>query len=279
MPLVPMKKLLNEAEKGKYAVGAFNVANMEMIMGVMRAAEELRSPVILQVAERRLEYSPLHLIGPMMVAAATAAKVPTAVNFDHGQTLETIQQALAIGFSSVMIDGSQYPLDENIRITRTVCEEAARYGASMEGEVGAIGGNEGGDAAVIYTDVNQAARFFEATGVDALAVAIGNAHGLYHGIPHLNFDVLGQVRRRISVPLVLHGGTGLSEQDFHKSIRMGIRKINVATAIFNSAEEHVYQMYQEGSPRSYFRLHEQEVVGAYETSKRHIQWFGCAGWV
>lgn len=274
MPLVTMKSLLLDAENGKYAVGGFNVANMEMAMGVIRAAEELASPVILQIAEIRLPHSPLSLIGPAMVAAARTAKVPVAVNLDHGLTLERVKEALDIGFTSVMIDGSGFPMDENIKLTNRVREMAAQYGATTEAEIGAI---HPGSEAVEYTDVNEAKKFYEAVQVDALAIAIGNAHGLYHGEPHLNFDALTQIDQKIPVPLVLHGGTGISENDFKKCISLGIRKINVATATFNSVEDHVHQLYKSDDAVGYFTLHDTEIVGAYENVKHHIMMFGSAG--
>lgn len=274
MPLVTMKELLLNAEKGNYAVGGFNVANMEMAMGVIQAAEELASPVILQIAEVRLSHSPLNLIGPAMVAAAKAAKVPVAVNLDHGLTLGRVQEALDIGFTSVMIDGSRFPMDKNIQITNEARKLAAKYGATTEAEIGAI---HPGSESVEYTDADEAARFYQAVQVDALAIAIGNAHGLYQGKPHLKFDVLSQIDHKVPVPLVLHGGTGISEADFKKCISLGIRKINVATATFNSVEDHVHQLYKAKNEVGYFTLHDTEIKGAYENVKHHIMMFGSAG--
>jgi fructose-bisphosphate aldolase class II len=272
MPLVSMGKLLADAEKGNYAVGGFNVANMEMVMGVIRAAEELRSPVILQIAQIRLGPSPLELIGPAMVAAAKSANVPVAVNFDHGTTKEKIAQALKIGFNSVMIDGSALELDGNIQITNEVKALAAGYGATVEAEIGSIGEHANTD--IQYTDVGQAVRFYQSTKIDALAIAIGNAHGIYHCTPKLNFDVLSAVHEKLQVPLVLHGGSGLSEDDFKTCIRLGMRKINVATATFGCVEGHVCHLYQNKQPIEYFTLHEAEIAGACENVKRHILIFG-----
>lgn len=274
MPLVTMKKLLGSAEQEKYAVGGFNVSNMEMILGAVRAAEELSSPIILQIAEIRLPHSPLSVIGPAMVAAARAASVPVAVNLDHGRTVETVRQALDLGFTSVMIDGSWQPMEENIRITKEVRRLAENRGATVEAEIGAI---HPGGAAVEYTDVGEAVRFYKAVGVDALAVAIGNAHGLYTGEPHLHFDILAAIHERLPVPLVLHGGTGIGEADIHRCIRNGIRKVNVATATFQSVEQHVRQLYASGAPDSYFTLQDTEIEGAYENVKKHILMFESAG--
>lgn len=274
MPIVTMKELLARAEKGRYAVGAFNVANMEMAVGAIQAAEELSSPAILQIAEVRLPHSPLSLIGPLMVAAARAAKVPVAVNFDHGVTLPKIHEALEIGFTSVMIDGSRYPMEENVRITNKVREMASRYGASVEAEIGAI--NPGGEN-VEYTDPAEAEKFYSAVRVDALAVAIGNAHGLYRGEPHLNFEVLREIDRRVPAPLVLHGGTGIGEADFRKCVECGVRKVNVATATFNAVEDRVRRMYREEDAVAYFTLQDTEILGARENVRRHILMFGSAG--
>ncbi|MBQ4366077.1 MAG: class II fructose-bisphosphate aldolase, partial [Clostridia bacterium] len=179
--LVNMKDLLRDAQRGGYAVGSFSVANMEMVRGVIAAAEEAKAPIILQIAEVRLNHSPLALIGPLMVTAAKTAKVPVAVHLDHGLTLPTIELALSLGFTSVMFDGSHLPLEENIAMTKKVAALAKPCGAAVEAEIGCVGGSEDGskDIAMRCTDPAQAERFARETGVDALAVAIGNAHGNY----------------------------------------------------------------------------------------------------
>jgi fructose-bisphosphate aldolase, class II len=278
MPLVTIKEILNIASSEHYAVGGFNVANMEMIIGVISAAEELKSPVILQVAESRLAYSPLNLIGPSMVAAAESAKVPVAVNFDHGKTAQKIQQALEMGFSSIMIDGSACPLLENIRITNEIIDKAAQYGASVEAEIGAVGNNEDGTHAdARYTDLKDAAEFYNAAKVDALAISIGNAHGMYKCKPHLNFEILSSVHKRLPVPLVLHGGSGLDNSDIKKSIDCGISKVNIATETFDCVEKHVHGLYQNERSVTYFDLHDEEIEGAYENVKNHILMFGSKG--
>lgn len=276
MSLVNMRELMKKAEKGNYAVGAFSAANLEMVMGAVKAAEELNSPIILQIAEVRLNYSPLHLIGPLMIGAAKNAKVPVAVHFDHGLTEEKISEALEIGFTSVMIDGSKKSLDENIKITKEIVEKAKYYGAAVEAEIGVVGGSEDGseDIKMRYTDINEAVRFYKETKVDALAVAIGNAHGVYKFEPKLNLERLEEIDKSIEVPLVLHGGTGITEEDFKNSIKHGIRKINVATATFNLIEDKVRQLYFNGENKDYFKLHETEILGAYENVKKHIKIFG-----
>ena len=239
--LVNMRDLLADARVGGYAVGSFSVANMEMVLGVLQAAEELRAPVILQIAEVRLRQSPLELIGPLMVAAARQASVPVAVHFDHGKTEKKIGQALELGFTSVMFDGSHLPLDENIAETCRIIEMARPYGAAVEAEIGCVGGSEDGseEIAMHCTNPADAVRFEQETGVDALAIAIGNAHGNYKATPKLRFDILAQVAEDTHTPLVLHGGTGISPEDFRRCAQTGIQKINIATATFDSVEQTV----------------------------------------
>ncbi len=277
--LVNMRDLLKEAKKGDWAVGSFSVANMEMILGVLKAAKELSSPVILQIAEVRLKQSPLELIGPMMVAAAKDADIPVAVHFDHGKTEGKIFEALSLGFTSVMFDGSQLPLQENIDETNRVAKEAKKYGAAVEAEIGAVGGSEDGSEhiAINCTNPEEALRMANETDTDALALAIGNAHGNYKETPHLRFDILQKCAEMIDIPLVLHGGTGISDEDFRKCAKMGIKKINIATATFDSVEHSVANAYSEGKINGYYDLHAAEIEGAYQNAKRHIEIFGSAG--
>ena len=274
--LVNMKNLLSDAEKGNYAVGSFSVANMEMVLGILKAAEELSAPVILQIAEVRLKQSPLEVIGPLMVAAAKNAKTPVAVHFDHGKTMEKISQALEIGFTSVMFDGSHLPLDENIAQTKEVIKKAKEYGAAVEAEIGCVGGSEDGseDIAINCTKPEDAVRFENETGVDALAIAIGNAHGNYKSTPKLRFDILEEVEKSTKTPLVLHGGTGITPDDFIRCSKTGIKKINIATATFDMVEKTVHDCYNENSIGGYYDLQAAEVEGAYKNAKRHILIFG-----
>ncbi len=277
--LVNMKDLLRDAQKGGYAVGSFSVANMEMVRGVIAAAEEAKAPIILQIAEVRLNHSPLALIGPLMVAAAKEAKVPVAVHLDHGTTLGCIGQALDLGFTSVMFDGSHLPLEENIRITKEVVAMAKPFGAAVEAEIGCVGGSEDGseDIAMRCTDPAQAERFARETGVDALAVAIGNAHGNYKDTPHLRFDILERIRDLVEVPLVLHGGTGILPEEFVRCYKTGIKKINIATATFDAVERSVREAYAAGEIKGYYDLHSAEIRGAYENAKKHIEIFATGG--
>ncbi len=274
--LVNMRELLADAQAGDYAVGSFSVANMEMVLGVLQAAKELSAPVILQIAEVRLKQSPLELIGPLMVAAAENADTPVAVHFDHGKTLEKISQALDLGFTSVMFDGSHLPLDENIGMTKKVIAMAEEYDASVEAEIGCVGGSEDGseDIAINCTKTEDAVRFEAETGVDALAIAIGNAHGNYKSTPKLRFDILEDVEKNTDLPLVLHGGTGITPDDFVKCSHTGIKKINIATATFDMVENTVSKCYNNDSIKGYYDLQAAEVQGAYENAKKHILIFG-----
>nr|MDD5837451.1 class II aldolase [Eubacteriales bacterium] len=274
--LVNMKELLKDAQDGNYAVGSFSVANMEMVLGVLKAARALSAPVILQIAEVRLNQSPLEIIGPLMVAAAENADTPVAVHFDHGKTEEKIKQALDLGFTSVMFDGSHLPLDENIATTKRIINIAGKYNASVEAEIGCVGGSEDGseDIAINCTKPQDAVRFEAETGVDALAIAIGNAHGNYKDVPKLRFDILQKVNEMTNTPLVLHGGTGISPDDFVKCSKNGIKKINIATATFDCVEQSVRQAYEQDAINGYYDLHLAEIVGAYQNAKKHIMIFG-----
>lgn len=274
--LVNMRDLLADAQEGNYAVGSFSVANMEMVLGVLQAAKELNAPVILQIAEVRLKQSPLEIIGPLMVAAAENADTPVAVHFDHGKTIEKITQALDLGFTSVMFDGSHLPLEENIAMTKKVMAIAEEYDAAVEAEIGCVGGSEDGseDIAINCTKVEDAIRFEEATGVDALAIAIGNAHGNYKSTPKLRFDILEECEKNTDLPLVLHGGTGITPDDFVRCSHTGIKKINIATATFDMVEKTVSECYNDNSIKGYYDLQAAEVKGAYENAKKHILIFG-----
>jgi len=274
MTLVNMKDLIRQADEAGVACGAFNVANMEIVMGVIKAAEETNTPVIMQIAEKRLPHSPLELIGPMMVAAAKQAKVDVAVHFDHGVSMSMIRQALDLGFTSVMYDGSSLPYRGNVEKTQSVVALARPYGAAVECEIGVVGGSEGGNVEhkIKYTDPLDAQRFSKETGADAMAIAIGNAHGVYAEEPELRFDILKKVKQRSELPLVLHGGSGISDADFQEAIRCGIRKVNIGTASFmacmNSAGAYI-----RGDAPNYFGMSDAMVEGVFENVKHHIDVF------
>ena len=272
MALVKMKDLLRRAEEKNIGCGAFSVGNMEMVRGAIRAAEELDTPIILQIAEVRLKNSPLHLMGPMMVQAAKEAKVDVAVHLDHGLTFETVDKALELGFTSVMLDASTLPFEENIARVKAVVEKARKYGATVEAELGLVGGSEDGscDHGIRCTDPDDAVVYARETGIYALAVAIGNAHGNYPVAPTLAFDVLEKIHEKVDIPLVLHGGSGITDKDFQKAISLGIRKVNIATASFNSLTAHVEKYMESTDKHNFFDLNEAMVQGTYENVKRHI---------
>lgn len=278
MALVTMKALLDQAVKEHRGVGAFSVGNMEMVKGAVQAAEELQTPIILQIAEVRLKHSPLYLMGPMMVQAARKAKINVAVHLDHGLTIETVRQALELGFTSVMFDSSTYSFEENIARTKEVVELAKKYGATVEAELGLVGGSEDGssDHGIRCTDPGDAAAFCKETGVDALAVAIGNAHGNYPVAPKLAFDVLEKIHQTTgNQPLVLHGGSGITDEDFQTAIKKGIVKVNIATASFNQLTKRVEEYMRTEGSHNYFSLNEAMVKGTYENVKHHIEVFNC----
>ncbi len=277
MALVTMKKLLEQAGKENRGVGAFSVGNMEMVKGAVWAAEELDTPIILQIAEVRLPHSPLALMGPMMVQAAKEAKVDVAVHLDHGLTMETVKKALELGFTSVMYDSSTYPFEENMARTREVVEIAKKYGATVEAELGLVGGSEDGscDHGIRCTDPKDAKVFCENTGIDALAVAIGNAHGNYPVAPTLAFDVLEEIDQKTEVPLVLHGGSGITDEDFRRAISLGIVKVNIATASFNQLTKRAEEYFRTEGAHNYFKLNEAMVQGTYENVRHHIEVFNC----
>ncbi len=275
MPLVTMKELLSRAENENKAVGAFSVGNMEMVMGAVKASEDANTPIILQIAEKRLLNSPLELMAPMMVSAAKNSSQDIAVHLDHGLTLECIKKALSFGFTSVMLDLSLLPFEENIEKTSQVVSLAAEAGATVEAELGVVGGNEGDTAehVITCTDPDKAAVFCEKTGVDALAVAIGNAHGNYPVLPELRFDVLEKIYEKVSIPLVLHGGTGMTADMFRKAITMGIRKINIATASFDGLAAYVKKYCDKAETPDYFTLSKQMSEGVYQNVIKHIEIF------
>ncbi|MDR1549798.1 MAG: class II aldolase [Hungatella sp.] len=277
MGLVKMKELLNQASEKNWAVGAFSVGNLEMVKGAVKAAEDMNTPIILQIAEVRLPHSPLILMGPMMVEAAKNAKVDIAVHLDHGKTIQVLKQALGYGFTSVMMDSSHLPFEENMAKTLEAANLAREYGATIEAELGLVGGSEDGstDMGILCTNPDDARTFCERTGVDALAVAIGNAHGNYPVAPRLAFDVLEAIDQKTDVPLVLHGGTGITPEDFRKAIGLGIRKINIATASFDSLTKEAVKYLESEGNHDYFGLNEAMVRGVYENVIKHIRIFNC----
>lgn len=236
--LVNLNEVLKKAQKEKYAVGLFNTTDTDMLQAVIEAAEESNSPVILGTAEVLLPYGELKLIAPSVIAAAKRASVPVVVHYDHGLTFERCLEALQLGFSSVMFDGSAKAYGQNIEETKEIVKIAHAFGASVEGEIGHVGEAAQGDESLenMYTTVAEAKEYIENTGVDALAVAIGSAHGVYKKKPKLNVERLKEIADAVSVPLVLHGGSGLSDDDFKNTIREGIAKVNIFTDLCLAGE-------------------------------------------
>ncbi len=236
MSLVNLKELLADAEQRNYAVGAYNVFNLEMVRAVIAAAEKMRSPVILAFAQVHLPLVSFEQIAPIILAAAQKAQVPVATHLDHGRDQKLLEQAMKLGFTSVMFDGSDLPFAENIRQTKIIVEYAGTLGISVEAELGIVAGTEdgsdsqgsqgSGDSSKSYTDPDQAKVFARETGIDALAVAFGTAHGVYLEKPVLDFQRLEQIKKMTGLPLVMHGGSGLADNAYQKSIECGIRKIN-----------------------------------------------------
>ncbi|MCF0140930.1 MAG: ketose-bisphosphate aldolase [Mogibacterium sp.] len=275
MALVTMKEIVDKAWKEGNCIPAFNGGSLEMVRGAIRAADELEVPIIIQIAERLLKYAPLEIIGPGMVQAAREAKVDVAVNFDHSRTEETIRKALEYGFTSVMYDGSTDEFEENIRGTKNIVDIASAYGASVEGELGLVGGSEDGlsDHGILCTNPDKAKEFCERTGISCLAVAIGNAHGDYPTAPVLAFDILEEINRKAGMPLVLHGGSGISDEDFRKAISLGIAKINIGTASFNNVTKFATEYLATEGKHTYFELNTAMTEGMYENALRHIKVF------
>ena len=233
--LVNLKEILEIAERDNIAVGMFNATGFDSLQAVIAAAEELNQPVIIAHAEVHNVYNDVSFVGPAMIAAAKNAKVPVCVHLDHGVTMEMIYRALRIGFTSVMIDASALPYEENLALTKQVVEMAHAMGVSVEAELGRLVTGEAGSkeenaapmkAEDFYTDPAEAEAFCKETGVDALAIAFGTAHGFYNAQPKLDFDVVKNVAAATGLPLVMHGGSGVSEEGFKKAIANGIRKVN-----------------------------------------------------
>ena len=273
--IATLEMLLKEAEEENKAVGSFTCPDMETVMGTIKAAEELHSNIIIQIAEGRLAHTPLNMIGPLMVQAAKDSRVEIAVHFDHGLTLEGVQDAISFGFSSIMFDGSRYDIAKNIAYTNEAARIAREHGVSVEAEIGTIGGKEATDKVekISYTDVGEAVDFVSKVDIDALAVAIGNAHGHYRGVPHLNFEHLEKLHRAIGKPLVLHGGSGISDADFRRCMNLGIRKINIATASLDAQTEYARRYLAGEGEKNWYDLNDAMVQGVYENVKHCIKVF------
>lgn len=233
MPLVTSEQMLLAAQRGGYAVGAFNVENMEMVKAVIAAAEELNAPVMLQTTPSTVKYGGLEMYAAIAAVEARTAKVPVCLHLDHGNSFELAAQAVKAGYTSVMIDGSGEDFEHNIAVSRRVVRMAGACGIPVEAELGKVGGKEDDLTAEndANTDPAQAKEFVERTGISSLAIAIGTAHGFYEGTPVLDKERVSEIRRTVSVPLVLHGASGLSDADVKECVRRGICKVNFATEL------------------------------------------------
>lgn len=233
MPLVTSEKMLADAQKGGYAVGAFNVENMEMVKAVIAAAEELHAPVMLQTTPSTIKYGTLETYFAIVAAEAKKAAVPVCLHLDHGSSFELAVQALKAGYTSVMIDGSHEDLEGNIAVSKKVADVAKACKIPVEAELGKVGGKEDDleAEADTNTDPMEAKEFVERTGVTSLAVAIGTAHGFYKGTPVLDKERVSEIRKVVSIPLVLHGASGLSDEEVRECVHRGICKVNFATEL------------------------------------------------
>lgn len=274
--IATLNDVLKDAQAGKYAVGLFNTTDTDMLEAAIGAAEELRAPIIIGTAEVLLPYGDLALIAPSIVEAAKRATVPVVVHYDHGLTFDRTMEALKLGFSSVMFDASTKDSAANLAETAEVVKIAHSFGATVEGEIGHVGQASNGDESLedMYTTPEEADAFIKATGVDALAIAIGSAHGVYKTKPRLNLERLKEIRAKVDAPLVLHGGSGLSDDDFRNTIREGIAKVNIFTDLLLAGEAAM----KEGLERNlgYLETRNLRVEKIKQAVKTKIELFGCA---
>lgn len=282
MPLVNLKYLMDRAEEGKYAVGAFNCNNMEIVQAIVEAAIEENSPVIIQASQGAIKYAGLDYIVALVKTAADSADIPICLHLDHGTDFNQVKDCIDRGFSSVMYDGSKHPLEENIRITNEVLALARAKNVSVEGELGKIGGTEDDvhvdEKDAMYTKPEEAKYYVDKTGVDALAIAIGTAHGQYKGEPKLRYDILEEIGKLIDTPIVLHGSSGVPDESIRKAIERGVRKINIDTNIREAFVKGVHQAIEanpeEIDPRKILGPAKEEMK---KIIKEKIRLFGSSG--
>lgn len=277
MALYTMKEILSDAQKNNYGVGFFNTFNMDMACAVIRAAEENNSPVIIGPAESLLKYTPYDWLMPMLVDQARRAKVPVAVHLDHGYNFEMIMQAMKWGAGSVMYDGTRESSHgENVRKSAELAKICHAMGIGLECELGSVGGlsdETGHEDETAYTDPNDAREFIEQTNADFLAVSIGTQHGVYKATPKLDLNRLAEIHAAVDVPLVLHGGSGLSDDDFRNTVAGGIRKVNVFTDVILAGKDAIHADNDESYGDALLRAQNamKEAVAA------KLQLFGCIG--
>ncbi|MEW6276681.1 MAG: class II fructose-1,6-bisphosphate aldolase [Bacillota bacterium] len=282
MSFVAASVLLRAAQNGGYAVGAFNFSNLEIVQAIVRAAEAEKAPVILQATQGAIRYAGLAYLVALARAAAKEASVPLALHLDHGTDANLVEECVRAGFSSVMIDGSRLPLEENIALTRQVVAASRRSGVSVEAELGRISGTEDelsvAEREALFTDPQEARFFVEQTGVDALAVAVGTAHGRYRGEPKLDFERLARISALVPIPLVLHGSSGVPDEAVREAIARGVRKINIDTDIRQTFIGTIRQVLAEKpdeiDPR---KILSPAREAAAEVVRHKIRLFGSAG--
>ena len=274
--LVTSKELLLDAQKNHYAVGAFNVENMEMVMAVLAAAEKQNSPVIMQTTPGTVKYAGFDYYFANVKAAAERTKIPVVMHLDHGNSFAMAMQAFRAGYTSIMIDGSKLPFEENIDLTKSVVNVCHASNVPVEGELGKVGGKEDdleNDDDNPYTDPQEAKEFVERTGVDSLAIGIGTAHGVYKGIPKVNMEVLSAVRAVVDVPLVMHGTSGVPDEQVRDAVRRGICKVNYATdlriAFTNGVKAYMNNNPNAFDPKKYSAPGMKEVT-AYVAQKMQV---------
>ncbi len=274
--LVNLNEVLKKAQEGKYAVGLFNTTDTDMLQAAIEVAEELNSPIIIGTAEVLLPYGELKLIAPSVIAAAKRAKVPVVVHYDHGLTFDRCIEALKLGFTSIMFDGSTKDYETNIKETQEIVKIAHSFGATVEGEIGHVGqaASEDNLAADMYTTPEEAKAYIEATGVDALAVAIGSAHGVYKSKPQLNLKRLEEIAKEVDAPLVLHGGSGLTDEDFQNCAARGMAKINIFTDLCLAGDKAMKEGAEKGL--GYLETRNLKVKYIKEAVRKKITVFGCA---
>lgn len=280
MPLVSSKQMLLDAQKGGYAVGAFNAENMEMVKAIIAAAEELHAPVMIQTTPSTVKYASLAMFTAIVAAEARDASVPVCLHLDHGSSFELAVQAVKEGYTSVMIDGSKLPFDENADVSARVVSVAHPNNIPVEAELGKVGGKEDDLEAVAdtNTDPAEAKAFVEKTGIDSLAVAIGTAHGFYVGTPVLDKERLSEIRAVVDIPLVLHGASGLSDEDVKDCVRRGICKVNFATELRVAYTDAGKKLLQE-KPDTFDpkKLGEVGMAAVKELVKNRMKVCGCDG--
>ena len=282
--LVNLNEVLKPAQKGKYAVGLFNAVNLELARGIIAAAEQTGSPVIMGTAEVLFPYGPLEEVSYYLLPMAKKAKVPVVIHLDHGLKKETCLKALELGFTSIMYDCSTDSYDENVRKVKEMADIAHSFGATIEGELGHVGDNEGSaegnshlaDPSKFFTDPKMAKDYVQKTGVDALAIAVGNAHGAYKLPPKLDFERIRTIAKTVDVPLVLHGGSGLTDNDFKQAIKDGISKVNIFTDINIAAVKAEFSRFTDMN-KGIIDLIPAAVEAIKQESMKKMELFGSVG--